>query len=86
MGYDERLTVVKVRFERGAAGARHTHSHTQTACILSGRSEAAVGGGTRVVGPGDGYWVAPDEPHALRCLEEGVVPDIFSPMRADFLG
>ena len=38
-----------------------------------------------ILSTGDGYYVAPDEPHGCVCLEAGVLIDTFSPMRADFL-
>ena len=41
---------------------------------------------TESLGPGDGYYVAPDEIHGCACLEEGILIDTFSPVRADFLG
>lgn len=85
MGYDPHLMVVKVAFEKGAAGARHTHYHSQATYVVSGRFEACVGETRRTLGPGDGYYVAPDEPHELLCLEAGTLLDIFSPLRADFL-
>ena len=77
--------VVKVAFEKGAVGARHTHYHSQATYVVSGRFEACVGETRRTLGPGDGYYVAPDEPHELFCLEAGTLLDIFSPLRADFL-
>ena len=85
MGYDPHLTVVKVAFEKGAVGARHTHYHSQATYVVSGSFEARVGALRRRLGPGDGYYVAPDEPHALLCLDAGTILDIFSPLRADFL-
>ncbi|SEA24856.1 Cupin domain-containing protein [Alistipes timonensis JC136] len=85
MGYDPHLMVVKVAFEKGAVGALHTHYHSQASHVVSGRFESRVGTEKRLLGPGDGYYVAPDEPHELLCLEAGIVLDIFSPLRADFL-
>lgn len=43
MGYDPHLMVVKVAFEKGAVGARHTHYHSQATYVVSGRFEACVG-------------------------------------------
>ena len=39
----------------------------------------------KVLVAGDGYYVAPDELHGCVCLEEGILIDTFSPVRADFL-
>lgn len=85
MGYDPHLMAVKVAFEKGAVGTRHTHDHSQVSYVVSGHFESRVGAETQQLGPGDGYYVAPGEPHELLCLETGIVLDLFSPLRADFL-
>ncbi len=85
MGYDGQLMMVKVKFEKGAVGSIHEHYHSQATYVASGRFELTIGGEKRVLQAGDGYYVAPDEPHGCVCLEEGVLIDTFSPVRADFL-
>jgi quercetin dioxygenase-like cupin family protein len=77
--------LVKVKFEKGAIGALHTHYHTQSSYIVSGKFEFNIDGKSKVVEAGDGLYIAPDCPHGLTCLEEGVIIDCFSPMRADFI-
>jgi len=86
MGYDGQLMVVKVKFEKGAVGKAHSHYHTQATYIASGKFEVTIGGEKKVLSKGDGYYVAPDVVHGAVCLEEGVLIDTFSPMRAEFLG
>ena len=85
MGYDGQLMIVKVHFEAGAVGTQHEHYHSQATYVASGKFELTIGGKTKILGPGDGYYVAPDELHGCVCLEEGVLIDVFSPHRADFL-
>ena len=85
MGYDGQLMIVKVHFEKGAVGTQHEHYHSQATYVASGRFELTIGGKKKELGPGDGYYVAPDELHGCVCLEEGVLIDVFSPHRADFL-
>ncbi len=86
MGYDGQLMMVKVVFEKGAVGTVHTHYHSQATYVASGKFELTIGGEKRILTTGDGYYVAPDEPHGCVCLEAGTLIDTFSPMRADFLG
>ena len=86
MGYDGQLMMVKVVFENGAVGTVHTHYHSQATYVASGKFELTIGGEKRILTTGDGYYVAPDEPHGCVCLEAGTLIDTFSPMRADFLG
>lgn len=85
MGYDGQLMMVKVVFEKGAVGTVHTHYHSQATYVASGKFELTIGGEKRILTTGDGYYVAPDEPHGCVCLEAGTLIDTFSPMRADFL-
>ena len=76
---------VEVRFEKGAVGAIHTHPHTQISYVLEGRFEATIDGETTVISQGDTYITPPDAPHGVVCLEEGILLDIFTPMRKDFI-
>ena len=85
MAYDGQLMMVKVDFEKGAIGTPHTHYHSQTSLVVSGKFEVTIAGETKVLSTGDGYYVAPDQLHGCVCLEAGVLIDTFSPMRQDFL-
>ncbi len=85
MGYDGQLMIVKVKFEKGAVGTQHAHYHSQATYVASGKFELSIGGVTKILGPGDGYYVAPDEIHGCVCLEPGILIDTFSPHREDFL-
>lgn len=85
MGYDGQLMIVKVKFEKGAVGTMHKHYHSQATYVASGKFELTIGGRTKVLSAGDGYYVAPDELHGCVCLEPGILIDTFSPHRADFL-
>lgn len=85
MAYDGQLMMVKVHFETGAVGTMHEHYHSQATYVASGKFELTIGDEKRILVAGDGYYVAPDLIHGCVCLEEGVLIDTFSPMRADFL-
>lgn len=85
MGYDEQMMLVKVKFETGATGAPHTHPHTQTTYVASGKFEFTVNGKKQLVEAGDGIYIEPDAKHECTCLEAGTLVDCFSPMRKDFL-
>ncbi|MCD8184003.1 MAG: cupin domain-containing protein [Bacteroides sp.] len=85
MGYDGQVMLVKVKFEKGAIGTPHTHYHTQTTYVASGKFEFTVGGEKKIVAAGDGIYIEPDVLHGCICLEPGILIDCFSPMRADFL-
>ncbi|WP_295935741.1 cupin domain-containing protein [uncultured Alistipes sp.] len=85
MGYDGQLMIVKVKFEKGAVGTQHEHYHSQATYVASGKFEMTIGDKVQILGPGDGFYVAPDELHGCVCLEPGILIDTFSPVRADFL-
>lgn len=85
MAYDGQLMLVKVCFEKGAVGAPHEHYHSQATYVAKGKFEMLIGNETKIISERDAYYIAPDEWHGCVCLEEGILIDTFSPMRADFL-
>ena len=54
LGYDGQVMLVKVKFEHGAVGTPHTHYHTQTTYVASGKFEFTVNGEKQIVAAGDG--------------------------------
>lgn len=85
MAYDKDLMMVKVAFEAGGVGALHSHYHTQIAHVESGVFEIEVEGIKRVLKAGDAYFIPSNAVHGAVCLEAGVLIDMFSPMREDFI-
>ena len=85
LSYNDELMTVQVAFETGAVGAEHTHPHTQCTYVLSGCFRYSVEDETVVLSPGDSIVVPSGLPHGTVCLEEGVLLDVFTPMRKDFL-
>ncbi|MCL2650944.1 MAG: cupin domain-containing protein [Candidatus Azobacteroides sp.] len=85
VGYDKDIMMVKAIFEKGAIGAQHVHIHTQTTYVASGKFEMTIDGETKIIQTGDGYYVAPNALHGCKCLEPGILIDVFSPVREDFL-
>ena len=85
LSYDETLMGVEASFEAGAEGAVHTHPHTQCSYVLSGKFSYSVEGEAVELHPGDSIVVPSGLPHGTVCLEKGVLLDIFTPARQDFL-
>lgn len=85
MAYDERLMVVKVAFEKGAIGAVHQHHHTQISHVETGIFEVEIAGEKKILKAGDAFYIPPNVLHGAICMEPGVLIDIFSPMREDFV-
>lgn len=86
LGHDNALMMVRVTFRKGAVGPMHAHPHRQVTYVERGRFETTINGKTAVVGAGDCFFVAPDEPHGATALEDGTLIDVFTPARMDFLG
>lgn len=85
LGWDNQIMMVKVKFEKGAEGSPHQHFHTQTTYCAKGKFEFTIGDEKQVVKYGDGVYIPPNVIHGAVCLEEGVLIDVFSPVREDFL-
>lgn len=85
LGYDEQLMMVCVRFEKDAVGTLHHHDHRQISYVQSGRFEVTIDGNKKILEQGDCFFVAPDLVHGVVALEKGVLVDIFTPARKDFL-
>lgn len=85
LGWDNQIMMVKVKFEKGTIASQHTHFHTQTTFCHSGKFEFTIDGEKHVLEAGDGLYIAPNLLHGAECIEAGVVLDVFSPVREDFL-
>lgn len=85
MGWNDKIMMVKVKFDKGAEGSPHQHMHSQTTYCAKGKFDFTVGNKKQVVEYGDGVYIPPNVIHGAVCLEEGVLIDVFSPVREDFL-
>ena len=85
MAYDGSLMLVKVKFEAGGVGTLHHHYHSQITHVESGKFEVEIGGEKKMLSAGDAFYIAPNVIHGAVCIEEGVLIDVFSPMREDFV-
>ncbi len=83
--YTDELMVVENHFEEGAIGALHSHPHTQITYVISGKFEFTIGDEKKIVQTGDTMLKKDGIVHGCVCLEKGVLLDIFSPMRVDFV-
>jgi quercetin dioxygenase-like cupin family protein len=84
-GYDDRVMLVKVKFETGGVGSLHQHPHTQVTYVDGGAFEFTIGNEKKIIRKGDGCYVPPNTIHGCVCLEAGMLVDVFSPHREDFL-
>src|ERR1044071_6129302 len=85
LGYDDEVMMVLVRFEKGAIGSLHHHVHRQVSYVESGRFEVTIDGDKKILKQGDSFFVAPNLVHGVVALEAGLLVDIFTPAREDFV-
>ena len=85
LAYSKDAMCVENTFEKGAVGALHSHPHTQITYVVSGRFRFTIGGEVREVTAGDTMLKTDGIIHGCEALEPGVLLDIFTPMREDFV-
>lgn len=85
MAYDDSLMVVRVSFSKGSIGQLHKHYHSQITHVESGVFEVTIDSEKKVLQGGDAFYIPPYKVHGCVCLEDGVLIDVFSPMREDFV-
>ncbi len=86
MGFDGKIMLVKAKFETGAVGTMHKHYHSQVTYVESGEFEMTIDGVVKTLKRGDSFYVLPWLMHGCVCTKPGILIDVFSPAREDFLG
>lgn len=85
MGYDDSIMLVNVSFDKGGIGPMHEHYHAQVTYVVGGEFEVTVGEETKILKDGDCFYIKPHVWHGAKCLEAGILIDVFSPIREDFM-
>lgn len=86
LGHDEKILMVKVKFDQGGIGAVHDHFHSQVTYVVSGKFELELEGKKTILKAGDSFYIPPNARHGAVCLASGELIDVFSPIREDFFG
>lgn len=85
LAYSDDVMVVENTFEEGAVGKMHSHPHTQITYVKSGTFRFTIGDTTKDVSEGDTLLKTDGVIHGCVCLKAGVLLDIFTPYRQDFV-
>lgn len=85
LGFDDRLMMVHIRFDKGAIGSLHHHVHRQVSYVASGSFEVTIDGKKSILKQDDCFFVAPNLLHGVVALERGILVDVFTPVRKDFI-
>ena len=83
--HDGAMMCVENRFEKGGVGVLHSHAHEQITYVKSGVFEFNINGEKHIVKSGDTLHKLSGVVHGCVCLEKGVLIDVFTPQRKDFL-
>ena len=84
-GYNDSILMARVEFDAGAVGEIHSHPHSQVSYVESGEFDVHIDGVEKRLGPGDSFYIDPNIKHGAVCRKAGVLLDVFSPAREDFL-
>jgi quercetin dioxygenase-like cupin family protein len=83
--YDAGVMMVRVAFEAGAVGSLHSHPHIQCSLVEDGVFDITIAGRTERLRRGDSFLVPSNAVHGAVAVEAGVLLDVFTPMRDDFV-
>lgn len=85
LAHDGGMMMVEVTFDKGGVGSVHTHVHEQITYVAKGSFEFTIEGETKVVKQGDSLYFPSNAKHGCVALEDGILVDVFTPQRQDFL-
>ena len=85
LAYCDQAMCIQIHFEEGAAGALHSHPHTQITYVAEGRFRFTIGDTEREIKKGDSLLFKDSVVHGCVCVEKGILVDFFTPMRKDFV-
>jgi quercetin dioxygenase-like cupin family protein len=85
LSYDGAVMMVRVAFEASAVGALHSHPHVQCSLVEEGVFDITISGRTQRLKAGDSFLVPSNAVHGAVAIEPGVLVDVFTPMREDFV-
>ena len=83
--HGETMYQMIAELKAGSVMAPHQHPQEQIIHILSGRMKVNVGNDSRILGPGDSYYLTSNVAHGVETLEDTRVLDTFSPPRHEYI-
>lgn len=85
VGFDDKIMMVNVKFEKGGIGVLHKHYHSQVTHIAEGAFEVTIDDEIQILKKGDSFYIPSNSMHGVVCLVKGMLIDVFSPVREDFI-
>src|SRR5260370_42240596 len=85
LAHNEHMMLVEHRMETGWAGTRHSHPHDQMVYVIEGRLRFSCGTEVFEVASGDSFVLRGGIEHQAWASEPGIVLDVFTPCREDYV-
>ena len=57
VGFDDKIMMVNVRFEKDGIGTLHNHHHSQVSYVAEGKFEVTIANETRILEKGDSFFI-----------------------------
>lgn len=83
--FEDKVMMAKIKFKAGAVGAAHSHPHIQCSYVESGEFVLTIDGRSETLVTGDSFLVPSGKIHDALAVTDGVLIDVFTPMREDFV-
>ena len=83
--HGDKTLMAEFHLEKGAQIPMHGHIYEQTGFMVSGRMRFTIGAEEFECTPGDAWCIPGGVPHGVGVVEDSVVVEAFSPVRADYL-
>ncbi len=81
----ERVTVARIRLEKGAVVPLHHHQNEQITMLERGKLRFLISGEEQILQAGETLAIPPGAPHVVEALEDSLATDLFSPVREDWI-
>ncbi len=85
LAFNEKLSLVEHRMEKGWVGKMHSHPHEQIVYVVRGHLKVMSEGKTTDVRGGDSFVVRGGIEHGASAVEDSLVIDVFTPCREDYI-
>lgn len=85
LAYGGNLMMTVVRFQGGVDASSHSHPHEQISFVLKGKFIYGIEDKKYEMNEGDSIYVPSNVMHYAKALTDGILVDVFTPIRGDFL-
>ncbi|MDR1952772.1 MAG: cupin domain-containing protein [Elusimicrobiota bacterium] len=85
LSFTDDLMLVENHFEKDDIAPAHSHYHTQIVYVVCGVFEFVIEDRKYIISKGDSLLIKSGVKHGCKCIEKGILLDVFTPMREDFI-